>query len=277
MNPTGLRAMVGAIVLVLTTAGCEAMFRATTWKTETIEFNLPADGIEQLVVSTQNGAITVVADPEAKTIIVQAVKRAGAESEAAAERGLDAIQIISNTDRNMHKLSWTAAGAGDGARSVTFLLQVPARLGVALSAHNGDVQAAGLQASAVLRSHNGNLVLREHTGPVDAEVENGNLDVGGDLPQLKLTARNGSLVADLARTETVEGAITSHNGNVTLKLGSQTAVQLFCTTRNGRIRSEWPLQSVGKTRGRPQQFVCRIGRGGGTLKVESHNGSIVLK
>ncbi len=72
----------------------------------------------------------------------------------------------------------------------------------------------------------------------------------------------------------VHGSISTHNGGIEVKLSEAAATKLTCQTWNGSISTGLALSGISAGR---RSLVGTLGKGGGDLRVETHNGSIRVK
>ena len=92
--------------------------------------------------------------------------------------------------------------------------------------------------------------------------------------EVNLSTHNGEVSADLSRGAAVGGSIATHNGSVRIEVGGNTAATLECRTHNGKIDCDAPLSESSKARG---ELTGKLGGGGQSLGVVTHNGSIRVK
>jgi DUF4097 and DUF4098 domain-containing protein YvlB len=72
----------------------------------------------------------------------------------------------------------------------------------------------------------------------------------------------------------VGGEITSHNGDIVITVGKDFSADVECSTYNGRIKSDAAFEVRHADHG---ELSGRIGQGGSSLIVNTHNGSIRIK
>ncbi len=140
---------------------------------------------------------------------------------------------------------------------VDFEVRVPAGVGFTGRTVNGDIDAEEIDGDVVahtvngaIRSHaRGHVLAKTVNGPVEAVM--GRADWEGD--------------AELATV----------NGDVTVELPADAAVDLRAKTLNGALESDFPIEISGGRVGRRAKGT--LGAGGRGLRVESVNGTIRIR
>ena len=147
-------------------------------------------------------------------------------------------------------------GRADNHTRVSFNVRVPAGVLLTVRTMNGGIEAEQLRSGATLLTMNG-AIEASSSGWIRARTMNGRIDC-----RIGRTDWQGTL-----ELETMNGAV-----HVTLPAAAD--VEVDAQTMNGRIESDWPLDSSGWLGKRAQG---RIGEGGRTLKLRSMNGRILLR
>jgi hypothetical protein len=150
-----------------------------------------------------------------------------------------------------------AGGAERGGMSIEYQVHVPK--GVVFGAHtvNGVISATGLAGGVEVATVNGAVDLST-TGAAKAETVNGSI-----------RAAVGSTGQDLS-FQTV-------NGSIAVALPENASTNVRAETVRGSINSEFPLTISQERPGRSRSATGRIGSGGHELKMETVNGSILLR
>ena len=245
--------------------------------TEAVEERPIDTGLTALEVRTHNGAIDFQSQAAGGDASVTIKKRAGGTSKEDAEEALAAINVFVEAAGNgKTRISWKwsvpkkARWSGD----VSFVIRAPGNLNLDAETHNGAVAVAEVSGDVRVVSHNGKVKVRSSTGKLHAETHNGELDATYAGPEVYLSTLNGEVSADLSKCGAVAGSITSHNGEVRIEVGKNTAATLKCQTHNGGIDCDAPLSDSHKARG---ELTGKLGAGGPSLDVVTHNGSIRVK
>lgn len=267
---------------------------ARVWVTEETDLTQTAEGLEALGVKTDNGAITVTGSEDVRKIAVHVTKKAGGSDETDAAECMKAIEIVSKVEGGTYQLGWKWAAEKKPAwqAGVSFDVKLPNEMtvgavshngqiklsnmvaGADLLTHNGAVKVDGLAADLKAVTHNGHVHVADLTGDLAVETHNGGIDVHCVSPKVRAVTYNGSVDADLSGSQVVNGEITTHNGSVTVDFGDEVSARLTCSTGNGRIHADRPIET---TVAKKKHLEGQIGGGDGRLEIQTHNGSITLK
>ncbi len=128
----------------------------------------------------------------------------------------------------------------------------------------------------VAETVNGSVAVVQATSRVHAESVNGNVSIDGGEGDVKAETVNGTIsIRPAASTRPGRWSAEAVNGSVTVELPPDAGVDVDIETVNGRISSDVPVVVRGRMeRG---ELRGRIGAGGGTLRIETVNGSVTLR
>ncbi|NOS99252.1 MAG: DUF4097 family beta strand repeat protein [Phycisphaerales bacterium] len=246
------------------------------WVESSESFSLPAAGTRWVAVETHNGAVRVAGYDRDDEIVVKVSKKAGGMTDADAGECLAAIDLVNELNGDHRNLGWKWNGARERHWSavVGFELQVPRSMAADVSTHNGPVTVEGIAGDCRVESHNGDVVVTAKSDNVRAVTHNGAVRVEGPVHVIDVETHNGEMRLALDPAGPVTGRIESHNGSIQLGLGDAAAVDLDCRTENGAVDASLSLEDVSKSR---RHLRGKRGQPTGTLRVETHNGSIALK
>ena len=146
-----------------------------------------------------------------------------------------------------------ASAAGDA--NVDFTVSVPSGVRFVARTVNGRVEAKSLDADMEAHTVNGDVVLST-SGTAQGETVNGSI-----------TASVGK-IKDSLNFSTV-------NGTISLEVPRTAAARIHAKTKNGPIRTEFPLAVGGQFPARHADGL--IGCGGPELRIATVNGSIYLR
>ena len=141
--------------------------------------------------------------------------------------------------------------------AVRFTVHLPRGVKVDVSTVNGTVAIEGAAAPVAATTVNGRIVVHTTVGPVTASTVNGSIEAAMDA----LTGGNIEL--------------STVNGSVTAVLPSKLNAVVDAATINGRVETDFPLQVTGKIS--PRHVRGTIGTGGMTLKLNTVNGSVMIR
>lgn len=141
--------------------------------------------------------------------------------------------------------------------AVRFTVHLPRGVKVDVSTVNGEVAIEGAAAPVAATTVNGRVLVHTTVGPVKASTVNGSIEASMD-----------ALTGGDIELETVNGAVTA-----VLPRGLNAVVD--AATVNGRVETDFPLQVTGKIS--PRHVRGTIGSGGMTLKLNTVNGSVMIR
>ena len=145
----------------------------------------------------------------------------------------------------------------DNDTKVHFTVRVPAGVKFRGATVNGEMEAEGLDADAVVSTVNGSVRVST-TGFAEAHTVNGSIDA----------VMGRADWADEADFRTV-------NGSIDLTFPGELNAELRAETVNGDIESDWPVTVRGRFG--PKRVSGTIGRGGRSLHLSTVNGDITLR
>ncbi|HYP15224.1 MAG TPA: DUF4097 family beta strand repeat-containing protein [Bryobacteraceae bacterium] len=147
---------------------------------------------------------------------------------------------------------------GKSGSAVTYEIFVPHRTGLSLKAHNG-----GLNITDVI-------------GQVEFEAQNGGVNLARLGGMVKGKTTNGGLNVELAgsRWEGGELNVSTTNGGVNLLMPDNYSARLETSTRNGRVKIDYPVTLTGDI---TRDIAVNIGSGGPLVKVTTVNGGVNVR
>jgi DUF4097 and DUF4098 domain-containing protein YvlB len=151
-----------------------------------------------------------------------------------------------------------------------------------VSTFSGDVTADGVRAVTRVNAINGDIVVRGLTG--DAEITTVSGDIGitdGVSRNLRLQSTSG----DLAYAGTIDTSgrydLTTHSGDVDLRIPRTASAQLTVYTWSGSIDSAFPIVLSPGEHGigisSAKHFTFDIGRGESRIDAETFSGDITIR
>ena len=283
-----------------------------TWKTETRELRLDADGLKSLLAKTHNGSIRAVGSGDVEEIEVRVTIKAGGSSARDAKRCFKAIDLVTDTRGSEQVLAWEwnrRKRAGWEA-NISFDITMPKGMELTARTHNGSVDLKDLASDVELRTHNGSIRVENHDGDLIARTHNGNIVVDqaegfvnarthnssiaisaheGDLKvsthngpievqsmasQVSLVTHNGDVRGDFEASSILDGIIKTYNGSIVLDLGDGASTRISFSTHKGDIsvNDEFHVDRREK-----HSLLGSLGEGEGKLTVVAHNGSLRLR
>jgi len=141
--------------------------------------------------------------------------------------------------------------------AVRFTVHLPRGVKVDVSTVNGEVAIDGAAAPVAATTVNGRVLVHTSVGPVKASTVNGSIEASMD-----------ALTGGDIELQTV-------NGTVTAILPRSLNAIVDAETVNGRVDTDFPMQITGKIS--PRHVRGTIGTGGMTLKLNTVNGSVMIR
>lgn len=173
---------------------------------------------------------------------------------------------------------------------------VPRSARIRATSGNGDVRVAAAALEAKATSGNGSVDVSRVAGRVDASSGNGAVKVEGVGGPVEASSGNGRVEVDTNRgpvsarsgngdvrvrmatlAEPGDMRFSSGNGSVTVWLPADFSGEVEATTGNGRISTDFTVQSRVQGRVRPNRLEGVIGDGGPRIRLSSGNGSIAIR
>jgi hypothetical protein len=140
---------------------------------------------------------------------------------------------------------------------VSYLIEVPRRLDLAVTTHNGGVSVRDVSGRLDLTTHNGGMTLADLGGDVHARTHNGALRVA-----LGGTRWNGGGLDAATR-----------NGSVRIEIPDGYAARLETGTDNGRFRTAIPITVQGRV---DRELSTDLNGGGPPVRATTRNGSVEI-
>jgi hypothetical protein len=240
--------------------GCADHHSSSSWGSERLvrhceERAVPvARATGTLVVdATPNGAITALGGDGDSTRITAIVETFGttdadARALAAAVRVTADGAVRADGPAERHRAHWL----------VSFVLHVPHRRDLRLTAENGGLDVSGVAGTLDLETENGPVTLDDIGGTAHVRSQNGPVDI-----TLSGTRWNGTGLD--AQTQ---------NGPVTLSIPATYAAHVEASTVNGPLETDYPITLQGHID--PRRLAVDVGGGGPSIRVATTNGPLTI-
>jgi DUF4097 and DUF4098 domain-containing protein YvlB len=216
-------------------------------------YTLPEGG--RFEIANANGRIEVT-QGEGREVEVVAERRVRGGSEDEARRFLESLSMGEEVSAERVRIEAQLPDQRSSGRSVTvsYTVRVPSGLNLSLVTGNGEV------------------VIENVTGTVDASTTNGGIGAEGISGSVKATAVNGGIRVEMASvTGDIEMSVT--NGGLRLELPANTRASLEASCVNGGIDvdEELGLQATERSR---RQVTGTLNGGGPRIVASTVNGGI---
>lgn len=170
---------------------------------------------------------------------------------------------------------------------------------VEVTSQSGDVHVEDVNGRLEIRSFSGDVIATNVTGDVDIGTQSGdltltdirgNIEIGntsGDISMKGITARivrarttSGSVVYDGTIDPAGRYELTSHSGDVILRVPRDASAQLSISTWNGELNSDFPItlrpgeHGIGSANAK--HFTFTIGGGAARITAETFSGDVTV-
>ncbi len=228
--------------------------------TKVVELQLPVEAAARLHCETHNGDIKIRRGATSETIAVRAEMSVRGFTQEEADANLHLLSVGQARDGDRLKLfgAYPRSELRNRSPSFAFTLQVPEAMALELVTHNGDVETRGT------------------SGALSVETHNGDIEGAVASPKVRVRTHNGDVDLEIESDGALDGSLTTHNGNVRLSLAGGAHGWLEAVTHNGSIS---PPDGMHEATVRRRSVRGRIGEAAtdGRLRVETHNGSVVVR
>lgn len=269
--------IIPALLIVSMFQGCVLfnMNRASLKKSFTV-LHVPESSLS---VSSRNGSIDVIADPDLDVVVIDATFTCGGSTMfEAEERVSEATLIIERTTSRTLTIRPEFPGGprnGDGARIVVHL---PDADGVEISTGNGRVVVLGLAGPLLIETSNGRVRVEDHSGEAQIQTSNGRVTILRHGGPVEARTSNGKIILSLTNDVSEPFFLRSSNGSITVTVGSSFNGRVSFDTSNGRVRVRGDDDRITRERLRKRSGYVVVGNDDGRESViDTSNGSITFK
>jgi hypothetical protein len=162
------------------------------------------------------------------------------------------------------------------SRSVHVEISVPRQATLNLHTGDGNIRVEDVQGELHLNSGDGDIRVLKGAGPLKVETGDGNIRVQGQLKDLELRSGDGNIEAEASPGSKISSLwrLQTGDGNLSLRLPPEFAADLEAHTGDGRIRTDFPVSSMGEVR--EDRVRGKLNGGGPPLELQSGDGNIDL-
>ncbi len=242
--------------LLLLAAGCSFPRYSAT---RTIDRSIPlAQGVRFLRCMTHNGDITIRGESGLAELKMHVTMKVRGHTQEEADRNLELMSVDHELQDGGLILSrnYDRSVLSGMSPCFSFDLEGPAEMALQLETHNGNIHAEGTVGEVRLGTHNGDV------------------DVVARAQHLALESHNGNVGAIIDASGPLGGTIDTHNGDVALRIRGTADCTIEADTHNGGIRLDREATVVTRSK---TELECRLGGGTGQLRLDTHNGNIVVR
>jgi len=253
---------------------------ADTRAEETIEERFGADGPPRLDLSNAHGDVQIAAG-DSDDFVVKAIKEAWGQDQREAEARLQAFEVKMTMDGGTLQVevedpdSQTAFVFGAvRASQVRFEIAVPRQTAVTVHTRHGEVNLQGTAGDADLTSQYGDIAVKDVSGSVKADTNNGQVTVlraGGEGATIDLHSHYGDVTA--RQLTASELTIDSNNGKLNLE-DAAVHGDLTLNSHYGRVDLDSVRASSLTVKTQNGTINLRDGQVAGKLDLYSHYGAV---
>lgn len=256
-----MRKAMAGLVLLMATAAAGAELQ------ETFDRTLNVRPGSSFSLDNINGRISVTGWDQPR-VRIHAVKKVESRDDSVANEALKRLRVeIKQSDREIavetiypkkDDFGFLDVLFGTNASSsVTYEIQVPRAMNVAIDNVNGSVSLKDVTGEAELETTNGRIEVTNCSGVVDASTTNGAINV-----ELVSVTAGKSMRFDTT------------NGRITLSVPATLAAEVNAATTNGSVSSDLPLSTSKFSR---TSVRGTLNGGGPEIRLRTTNGGITIK
>jgi DUF4097 and DUF4098 domain-containing protein YvlB len=241
------------------------------------ERRLEVTGDVDLVLETFDGSIQVRAWDQG-AILVELQKRAATEQDAEAlevrfaQEG-NRIQV----DAPSPRVTRRQFGGDTVNRSVSFVVNVPARTTVRLHTGDGSILLDGTSGAVVANTGDGNIRISRVDGAVEAETGDGNVSIDGRLHGLRVVTGDGPVSVEASQGSDVSADWSIRTGDGPVSFSSRGLnAEVDATTGDGRVRVDGTADSERDRDNDRDAWRGRLGAGGRSIRIHTGDGPVQI-
>ncbi|MBN1806133.1 MAG: hypothetical protein JW837_12865 [Sedimentisphaerales bacterium] len=227
--------------------------------------------------NTHNGYIKVAgSDVTDCNITATITARAATEEEAQKLAEQTTVKLVPFGNRLTARIDKPAFLTNQSV-GVSLDIQVPNKVNLELTTHNGSVAVKDVEGELNGTTHNGQITAERISGTTKLYSHNGSVickEISGDT-QLKTHNGGVRVYYSEAAPSVCDISLITYNGGIELEAPANFSGEVDMSTHNGSIRTDLPITVVGKIS--KSKLAGKIGSGDGKLYLETHNGSIKVQ
>ncbi|MDG2055189.1 MAG: hypothetical protein P8J86_10835 [Phycisphaerales bacterium] len=189
-----------------------------------------------MTVSTQNGDVSVLADPSLDHVEILWVAHLFSDDESNETNGTQRAELHQEWSRSDHLLLEPRFfGGAHRENGMDLIVHLPDLSGLTIQTHNGDVHTRGTQGQLAINNRRGSVSVTSHVGAARLITSNGSIMVNGQVGDLLIQTSNGLVhVQELAG----QPSIKATNASISLHLNEDQRGPIFLETSNAPIAFE---------------------------------------
>lgn len=297
MRITSFGVAAATVAFTMACGACEVRVD-TEERTAREEKRFNVTGPPEVRVTTFDGSIEI-RSWDRDEVLVEIEKRGGDE------QALESIQIKAEQQGDRIEVDVTRPSGGDSFVGIGIHISTAARLIVsvprkvtALVARSGDgsiradrlegrielrssdgsVRADEIKGSLEIDTDDGSITVEDLDGDATLSTEDGGVSIAGRLASVKAKTGDGSITLRAERGSSMshDWSLVTEDGAVALYLPEDFAAEVDAQTEDGRVRSDFSLETE-REESRRRWARGKIGAGGHELRVRTNDGAIALR
>ena len=154
-------------------------------------------------------------------------------------------------------------------------ISLPSHLYLKMDSSNGAITVFESRNGLECSTSNGTITIQDTEGNADLKTSNGIITVVNHYGELYGKTSNGLINADIVLPEYGKCILKTSNGALTLSIPATTSAMIDASTSNGKIEIEDLRVSIIEME--KTEFRGKMGRGEGSIELETSNGSILVE
>lgn len=220
------------------------------------EYRVASSG--RIGLSTHNGGVEIKGWASSEVLVRARVEAWSPANGVAPETYLPQIQILTSGGQISSLQPETKPD--DTWFTISYEIFVPHQTSLDLKSHNGGINVHDVKGQMRFETHNGGVNLARIAGNVEGSTHNGGINV--DL--------------DGARWDGNQLVLETHNGGVNLRLPETYSARVEMSTRNGGVKSDFPMTMTGDLK-KTKDMSFNLGSGGALIRMKTSNGGVTLR
>jgi len=232
---------------------------------------------ERLMLEIANGRLRLRSDAKAESTRISAVFTVDGVDAADAERRTKLVRLYAErADEGTIIVGAYFPGKAMPRDSVELDVTAPPVQEAVLKSTDGVVEARGTTGKLRMITRNGEVIVSEHAGPVDARAVNGRILVEGATDSVQAKSTNGAVQIVLADGNDNPFTLEARNGAVIVEVASDFDGVVTMLTANGRLGVVDPAKLVRVSEISSTRLVAEVGEAQGQSTIATSNGAITL-
>ena len=243
---------------------------------DTMRFAFAPYEVDGIVVSAENGDITVVSNRRG-SVAITAIRHCEGTPQEGLEQLEQALESVSVTDNLSGGILTFETDMPEGhGCAVCFEISVPAATGLQLETGGGSIGVSGMGDDIDAATSAGDIELADNEGAATLATDAGNISVSNHAGSVDAQVSSGSITCDVAELQPDDAlSLTTGTGSIDLLLPVDVSARLDATTGIGSVE----VQGLGIYYGAStsKEVIGNIGSGESEITLRASEGSIRVR